>query len=602
MPAPTPIPARPSTRRARVALARLGTLGTLALLLAGCAPYERDQQLIDLVRRGELGEARMQAVERSSPNTGDRDYLLDRYKIVALSLADGVPESSRTQRERLYDLLRTQGLNKDNTVGSFILGEGNARIWKGEPFEQAMAYCLIGAGDGIRGDWGNVRAAANNSLFLLRDFSGSLNGRSSSSDSLAGQEAVRRRVIDAASDDSGSTGGDAQPFAYTPIASDFELGYVLKALANRAMRDTGELDETLATLEKVAPRLGDFAQTIRTGDFNCALIVDAGFAPRKVRTGPGGAIAAWDAAFGSTPDDAPLIVQAFAGDWQDRWTFPVITDTVRLARDLRWNNLEDLRLAKNALGDVAIVGGAVMAGASDDRSVQLAGLGLVLAGLAMKSTSGADTRHCELLPQRTYVALLRLPASDEAIGGTASTPVRLRVQIANRPETALLLPAVPRPRSGNIDLHYIRLPETGQPWQTADTVRYANDAAATSAAATNPADDLTPWILGGRCVRTPTDASVARMHAAGILTSLSLRDLQDLYREEGIRIVGLDDAGEFGMHILEGGTWLFTPAPGSTGFVRLFSQDHGPYTPRSARVRAIAEDLARTKASSDRRD
>jgi hypothetical protein len=583
----------------------LGLSAILASTLPGCGTYERDQQLIDLVRKGELGEARMQAVERSSANTGDRNYLLDRYKIVALSLGDGVPESSRTQRERLYDLLRTQGLNKDNTVGSFILGEGNARIWKGEPFEQAMAYCLIASGDGIRGDWGNVRAAANNSLFLLRDFSTSLNGRASSSDTLAGQEAVRRRVIDASDKAGGTTSStpadtDAQPFAYTPIASDFELGYVLKALANRAMNDTGELEETLATLNKVAPRLRDLAQIIRTGDINCAIIVDAGFAPRKVRTGPGGAIAAWDTAFGSTPDDAQLIVQAFAGDWQDRRTFPVVTDTVRLARDLRWNNLEDLRLAKNALGDVAIVGGAVMAGASNDSSVQLAGLGLVLAGLAMKSTSGADTRHCELLPQRTYVALLRLPTSDQTIGGPTNTPVRLRVQIANRPETALALPAIPRPRAGGIDLHYLRLPDTGQPWQTADRVLYANNAADTTpditpAGTASSTDDLIPWILGGRCVRTPTEASVARMHAAGILTGLSLRDIQDLYREEGIRIVGLDDAGEFGLHILEGGTWLFTPAPGSTGFVRIFAQDHGSYSPRSARVRAIAADLSRSR-------
>jgi hypothetical protein len=47
---------------------------------------------------------------------------------------------------RLYDFLRTQGVNADTTLPSFFVGEGSARIWKGEPFEQAMATVLNRAG------------------------------------------------------------------------------------------------------------------------------------------------------------------------------------------------------------------------------------------------------------------------------------------------------------------------------------------------------------------------------------------------------------------------------------------------------------------------
>ena len=60
--------------------------------------------------------------------------------------------------------------------------------------------------------------------------------------------------------------------------------------------------------------------------------------------------------------------------------FPVVTDLNRLAQDVKWTNLEDLRLAKSAIGDVLLVGGGVTAVASRNRTAQAAGAGAAVLG------------------------------------------------------------------------------------------------------------------------------------------------------------------------------------------------------------------------------
>src|SRR5215216_570164 len=112
-------------------------------ILGGCAQYRRDESLVWQMKQGQFGYVRDSLRVQRTRNTNDRNFVLDRMKQVIVSLADGAPQSSEGTVDYLYDWLRTQGLNADKTVSSFMGTEMGARIWKGEPFEQAMAYSYI---------------------------------------------------------------------------------------------------------------------------------------------------------------------------------------------------------------------------------------------------------------------------------------------------------------------------------------------------------------------------------------------------------------------------------------------------------------------------
>jgi len=117
------------------------------------------------------------------------------------------------------------------------------------------------------------------------------------------------------------------------------------------------------------------------------------------------------------------------------------------------------------------------------------------------------------------------------------------------------------------------------------------------------AGDELPYILGGTCVRIPTDQTMDRYHRAGNLLDLTASDLRNLYREEGI-ILSIEDQvdprkpGAARRHVLEGGDSLVPPKPGSAGFARLFCQPHAPYKPRSEAVRQLRDRLAAAKSGS----
>lgn len=547
---------------------RLPALAAAVLALAsavGCSTPRADPRVLSLTERGDFGRARSALATGASRDPADRAFMLQRTNLLALALAEGLPEAAEPIADRLYDFLRTQDVNADTGVASFLFGEGNARIWKGEPFEQAYTLASIGILDGLQGDWGNVRASASSALFQVRDFSRTLSARTDgkrvrhanpSDDSLAAREDL---LANAPSDDLAGT--------FTLARSDFELAYILKAIAARQI-GAPDADEALAQLVQVAPRLQGLADTIRAGQYNTILVVEFGLAPEKYATGPDNAIAAFRPRTPSS--DAPLRVRLQSGP--DLALVPVATDLNRLARDLRWNSLEDLRKAKSAIGTGLLVGGAVLAASSDNRNAQLVGLGLLLAGALAKATSAADTRHAELLPQRVYVAPVALP----------SDPSAVEIQIDGRPDTRMVLAGLAPPPPGQLALHHVRIPAAPAPWATSGAIAYANDE---SGPTSGP---QLPWILGGRCLRTPSYPVLASYQASGFLKNFSLNDLLDLYREEGIEIAGLSTKGEIGRHILEGGSWLYSPRAGSTGFARLFGIDHPPYQPKSARVRDLA--------------
>lgn len=525
------------------------------------------------VESGEYGRARVRLAEAAPTRRGDENFLLARLSIGILELADGLPASAEGVMNETFDVLRTQGLNADRTLATFVAGEG-ARYWKGEPFEQALAYHYVALQKAMLGDWENMRAAAGSSLFLLKDF-----GRGESGSQLTKEQLARRAAAraEAGRDDYLDNG-------YQPVRTNFALGYLMNALANQAMGRAEEASDNYRRALEADPGLKALVDRLASGSFNTVLVVDAGRAPRKVQSGPYGSIASFVPLWRSDRQGISAWVEG-----GEHATWPIVCDVNAMAHDHRWNGLEDVRTAKAIFATALMgTGAALMADGGGRRSrndgQQTAGAILFGVGVYMAMTSGADTRQCEYLPQRVYL----VPLTVTRPGST----IRLQAGTLG----AMVLPGVNPPRPEEpFQVRFVRLnygPEV-PPWALSGRVLYGND----EYAGRVPGDEL-PFILGGRDVSRPSRETLSRYQAAGYLTDFTVIDLENLYREEGIAIDLADERFRAGRHILEGGDSLACPLAGTAGFVRLFCREHPPYRPKSRRVRELAEQISRYRVQS----
>ena len=556
-------------RRAARRAGRLALAAALAAPLgapAGCTPGP-DRVLESHFATAEFGEARRRAFQTmDDARSEDRALALLRY--LTACLADGYPSSAEEAANELFDLLRRQGLNEDKTLAAVALNEDLKR-WKGEPFEQAMAYHAIALQKAQLAEWGNARAAANASLFLLKSFA---------DDAGAGREPTKRRLAELAAEAEARGDGPYLDRGYQPVRTDFALGYLAAALANSALGRADEAADNLREAWAARPSLRPVCDRLLAGDFDTVLVVDHGLAPEKFASGPGGAFAAYRA---RTPSDgARLLVRV--GD-SEAEAFPVACDVNEMARDLRWNGLQDVRLAKATFGRAATLTGAILA-TSGDEATAWAGLGLLLAGVFLEAGAHADTRHGAVLPQRVYVAPVTL--------GAEAPPVELEIE--GRPGTRLVVgPPWPEARRSPFRVVSVRLGETraAPAWATSGRTLYAN-----AGHPGPPGAGAAPYILGGRCVRPPSHRALRDYQAAGVLVGATLADLEALYRAEGIEWDETETGGAAWGHVLEGGRSLVAPRPGSAGYARVFGREHPPYRARSALVR----DAARANAGAVR--
>jgi hypothetical protein len=579
--APRPLSLPLSAPRAACAAIALG-----AALIAGACSSDRGRTITSDIALGEFGRAAGRLETRMTTDRASRDYMLDRMRLLFLRLADGRTIRTDAVATTVFDLLRTQGINDDKTVAATVLGEGGVIFWKGEPFEQAMAYAAISVHKGVAGEWDNARAAALSSLFLLKDFGENERGQRKNTVDIARDAAEADQEAQRRADGSQAQPSDYIDKGYTPAKTNFALGYFLAGVANAAMfqeggdpaRDDESRDHFREAL-LLRPQLQPVADAIVQRRANTVIVVDFGAGPEKVAYGPDNALARFVPSTRS--DERPLRVRQ--GN-HDAGAVPVLGDVNRLAADHMWNNMEDVRQAKSTLGTLLLAGGGITAVSSDNSLAQIIGASVAGIGLLMKATASADTRYCEALPQRTYIVALRIEQPD--------TPVRLSIDDAG--VMGLTLPALDPPPPGKaMTMHYVRMPHSSarRAWQWPGELVYANDASDQRV----PGDDL-PYILGGTCVRTPSLETLRRYQSAGNLLDLSLTDLENLYRDEGIIFDTRGVIGRDAAHILEGGRSMELPAPGSAGFARVFCQPHKPYEPRSAPVAQLAQQVRSMRA------
>ncbi|MBL8746421.1 MAG: hypothetical protein JNK58_08710 [Phycisphaerae bacterium] len=565
-------------------------------LLGGCGAhvYKPDPKVHACLAQGDYGQARLLVESKGTPKKDSRRYALDRLQRLTLCNAEGIPDAADPIADQAYDFLRTQGVNDDKTAAAVAFGGGNVRIWKGEPFEQAAAYAHIAIHDAMQGEWGNARASASNSLFLLRDFSKELAEMPAPPESQApsqGQQTQphaqaappsqiiqQKQYLKATSEErrkskkmeSGQRPTPSSPgeleVTYATAPSDFEIGYVLKAIAARSAHANEEVLECLSAMRVLRPNLSGLASRIGGGRYNMVLVVDYGMAPRKIGAGY---LSSYTEFVPVTPSDDRLLVVRYGGISD---SFPVVTDLNAKTSDLKWHAEEDLSLARAYTGTGLAAAGTAVAASSNDTTTQI--VGLIAAGIGgyLMATSAADTTYCDLLAQRTYVALLELPPGGNTV----------EVMIDGRPETRLVLPGLKGSVSGEPGLRYVRLPEQPGEWAQGQ-LHYSNTRTGPA-----PGSQL-PYILGGYDASPPTEDMMSIYHSHGLPADVDLATLRSVYVAEGIAIEGIDPPTDMSRHILEGGTSLYTPLEGTVGFARLFCQTHPPYQPRSAELRSLRE-------------
>lgn len=547
-------------------------MGLLAAALAGCQGprVHLDQKFGE----GEYGIVRTHLQQRVPANVtptedgdrrlekSDRDYILARLRLALVTLADGYPHDADILYEEIYEMLRMQGLNPDRTTMSIFESEGG-RIWKGEPFEQALAYHYVGLHYAMQGSWDNTRAALSNAMFHLRDFGTDEDGQPREA------EAVVRDAVDADE-------GEEYFEDYEAVESDFTLGYLMSAVANQQIGRDGEAEEHFSKVLTIDPGLGSLVDELRAGDYNTLLVVDYGMAPRKIATGPDNTVARF--VHRGPSDPRPLRVVADGAEH----LFPVVCDVNTMARDHRWNSIEDMRRARAEMGRAVQAAGqvvTVVGAASDNTYMQIGGLLMQAGGAAARAAAAADTRQLEYLPQRVYVAPLRVDDPNRP----------LEVQVVGDARSRFILRGVDG-EGRSVQVRYLRLlagvgthAQPGPPAWAVSATRYYSDPDGQADVGPN-----LPYILGGRCVRPPSAEVLASYQRDGFLEGLTLTDLRVLYELEGIE-VDYERGTYPGRHVLEGGDTLVTPARGTMGYARLFYREHPPYEPGSLEVRELAE-------------
>lgn len=510
-------------------------------LLVGCAsrPYE---QIDRTVWAGQLGRARAAVLDEPAKKNDDA---LREATLAVLTLSDGYPAQAEVPMQRVYEVLRTRGLNADKEAAAKVLNE-SVKLWKGEPYEQAILYLYVGMQQAAVGAWGNTRAGANSALELLDEF-----------DKARGVERPNPPT----------------EHGYVVSQSDLALAHLLAGVANQQLGRDDEASDHLSRVRQQRPALAGLCDRIAGKDYDTVLVVEMGLGPVREPSGSDQSEATLRYRWPS--DEREIVVR---DGRRELGRFGRVLDVNNFADAYRWDNLAGWRRFKSGAGSVMAGAGAGLL-LSDDDQTQLVGVGLILAGLLSKANARADVRSLGVLPQRYYIVPLKV----------SETTGTIEVSVGGGLGESTLVPGLRVSGNGKARLVVVRVPGDARAsgsdaWAGP---RYAGDQTPEQV----PGGDL-PYILGGRCVMSPGPEALSKYQAAGWFDGWTSNDLAELYREEGIVLPGEVGPGiPPGLHLLEGGRSLISPEPGTLGFERLYYKEHAAYRPRSERVARLAEEL-----------
>lgn len=361
---------------------------TALLLACGCASPEEKQasRAVENYYRGNLARAQEQLREVASKP--DENFVLNNVRLGSTAMADyNLPEAEDAFL-RAYEVINSVGVNDGGRSLGAVLVDEKMKIWKGEPFERAMANFYLGLIYYMHQDYNNARGAFENALFKLRDY------------------ADKKDVKD----------------EYREQESNFAIGLVM---LGKTWQRLGRDDLARANFDKareLRPELSAVCEEPRNANSNLLLVVEFGHGPRKIRDGDGAFIG-----FAPDPARAGIIPQPqveidgrpveLAGLVE-----PPI-DLLAMAQDRKWQDIDTIRAVKSIAGTGLLIAGAgtsIYGANRDNDDAVIAGLAMMGAGALLKATSQADVRHWEMLPRTIYLLPLTVPPGSHDV--TVSFP------------------------------------------------------------------------------------------------------------------------------------------------------------------------------------
>jgi tetratricopeptide (TPR) repeat protein len=356
----------------------------LLMALVGCAESRTarvGREGAELYFRGQYARS----IDTLAPVAQEKDenYVLNNLRLGSSALA--ICDTNEAERAFInaYDVLNSTNVNDGGRAFAAATFSESVRVWRGEPFERAMANFYLGAIYYARQDYGNARGAFENSLFKLRIYD------------------------EGAEDDS----------KFDEQESDFAVAMMMLGRSWMKLGRPDQAESYFRRVETLRPDLRETVALLRDPRINVILFVEFGYAPRKTADGMDGA----QVAFVPTPDRAGRIPEPLVYVNGQRYATPDLAppcDTVLMAQDRRWQSIDTIRTTKSVVGTGLLVGGALVTanGINQDSSgTALAGLGMMAVGALLKASSEADTRHWEMAPRTVFVVPLALTAGQHEI-------------------------------------------------------------------------------------------------------------------------------------------------------------------------------------------
>lgn len=390
--------------------------GGLIALASGCGPTAGERAVAEATRFYHAGSFRnaARAIEPIASKP-DENFALYNAILGSIYIADQRIDDAERVFLNAYEVMNSVGANAGGRSLGAVLIDEKMKVWKGEPFERAMANFYLGMTYYARADYDNARAAFENALFRLRDYDDGKDQRKSEE-----------------------------------TESNFALATIMLGrcwqrlgrddLANPCFAKAAELQGYLSALAN--PELHRRS--------NLLLVVDYGYGPRRTSD-----FATSQLAFGPTPAMVGPIPQprVFVNNrpYDLRGADVPTVDLLALAQDRRWQSIDTIRVTKSTIGTGLLGAGAVMGAkgalgsGARQRTDLMVAAGLLAAGALLKATSQTDLREWTTLPRTTFVLPLELPPGRHDI--TVEMPDGVRQ----------IWLGLPVPDAGREQAYYMRL-------------------------------------------------------------------------------------------------------------------------------------------------
>lgn len=286
----------------------------------------------------------------------DKDALL--FDLAILSSAVHKGDSEEIKRAGLRAQQRMWNYEGAGKGTASLISSEAIRIYKGEPFEKSMASMYLGIVYFNEADYENARAAFTKAMFAMQ-----------------------------------IKGEDSQ--------ADFTAPFVLLA---KTYLKLGDEENARVVLQRLEKGTGTKLEIETLKKISTIVFVELGRGPKKVRTGPGDSLIAWQRQSSGTYG------ASFRIDGKSVQDLMLKDDLKYQAESVDRGGKATIQGTKGVLREASTITAIIAANEAANRKNETAGWVALGAGLfALANQSQADIRQWELLPDRLQLILTQEP-------------------------------------------------------------------------------------------------------------------------------------------------------------------------------------------------